>query len=166
MTHFSLKRTLAEYLNQAIFPKNHAVDGNFIDFSCKNPYLRDSLLRIGKPLYVCHQDIPLKKINHPENIVYTSAIARTLQAEIQLSVDEIAEYLLCVIKIAQVEMFAKSSSLDFSDRSRLMSAFEITHQPSGWLQFSLSPAGLSLWFQQVNRRGLTGQAGQPVGGYP
>ncbi|MEM8804636.1 MAG: hypothetical protein AAGF01_01135 [Cyanobacteria bacterium P01_G01_bin.38] len=47
-----------------------------------------------------------------------------------------------------------------------MSTFEITHQPSGWLQFSLSTAGLDRWLQQLNQGGLTCQPGHPASGYP
>ncbi|MEM9904117.1 MAG: hypothetical protein AAF921_03725 [Cyanobacteria bacterium P01_D01_bin.44] len=63
-------------------------------------------------------------------------------------------------------MSVSSYSLNVSDCSWLMSAFEITHQPSGWLQFSLSTAGLDRWLQQVNQCGLTCQPDYPASGYP
>ncbi|MEO1404280.1 MAG: hypothetical protein AAFV72_23930 [Cyanobacteria bacterium J06635_1] len=65
---------------------------------------------------------------------------------------------MCVIKFALAKTSVEPSRPDFVNCSRLMSAFEIAHQPSGWLQFSLSTAGLGLWLQQINQQGLVFQS--------
>ncbi|MEO0457202.1 MAG: hypothetical protein AAF152_11580 [Cyanobacteria bacterium P01_A01_bin.114] len=50
-------------------------------------------------------------------------------------------------------MSTKTYTPDGFSPAQLISTVKVTQQPSGWLQFSLSAPGLSLWLQHINQQG-------------
>ncbi|NEP16260.1 MAG: hypothetical protein F6J97_05070 [Leptolyngbya sp. SIO4C1] len=94
---------------------------------------------------LCHQEIPLKKVNQIETVTYVSAIARRWEKPLQQPADEIARCLADVLKVAQ------------RDRQRdpllqsLWASVQIQAAASGWLQFSLLAPGLSAWLVSLNQ---------------
>ena len=137
MTWFSLKRTLQSDLASSIEVLNPINQ----DVSRSNLYapLRYSavLLSIGKTTQICHQNIPLKKVNCNGTVTYISAIPLKLAKSWQQSQDDLAENLLSALQEQTVAPVW--SNLKKTD--------------DGWLKFVISQRGIELWQQCLNQWG-------------
>lgn len=93
------------------------------------------LLSIGKTTQICHQDIPLKKINCNGVVKYVSALPRKLEKVWQQPSRDIATSLIAVLQ--ERTTYPVWSSLRRTDED--------------WLEFVISQAGIMQWQQQLKR---------------
>ncbi|MEL7507427.1 MAG: hypothetical protein AAFN42_08840 [Cyanobacteria bacterium J06554_1] len=142
----SLKRTLLSDLASSIEVLN-PINQELSKSNLHTP-LRYSavLLSIGKTTHICHQNIPLKKIDCKETVVYSSAISRKLEKTWRQPVGEIASKLLTVLQ-AQATPSVWSS---------------VRKDDDGWIEFVISQWGIEQWRQQLMAWTLsTADKGQP-----
>ena len=133
MTWFSLKRTLQSNLASSIEVLNPT--NQDIPRSNLHTPLRYSavLLSIGKTTQICHQNIPLKKVNCNRTVTYVSAIPRKLEKIWQQPAQDIAAILLS--RLQEQTPQSVWSSVRKTDNS--------------WLEFIISEAGIWQWQQQL-----------------
>ncbi len=135
MTWFSLKRTLQFNLASSIEVLN-PINQDIPRSNLHTP-LRYSavLLSIGKTTQICHQNIPLKKINCNGIVTYVSAIPRKLEKAWQLPSHDIAAILLSVLQEQTLHPIWSS----------------IRKTDDDWLEFVISQVGIMQWQQQLHR---------------
>lgn len=134
MTWFSLKRTLQLNLASSIEVLNQ-INQASAKSNLHTP-LRYStvLLSIGKTTQICHQNIPLKKVNCNGTVTYISAIPRTLKPNWQCSGHEIAEMLVSVLQDQTPEP-----------------VWSAIRENNDWLEFVVSQQGIGQWQQQLQQ---------------
>ncbi|NEZ56566.1 hypothetical protein D0962_26735 [Leptolyngbyaceae cyanobacterium CCMR0082] len=135
MTWFSLKRTLQSNLASSIEvlnPINQDVPRLNL-----HTHLRYSavLLSIGKTTQICHQNIPLKKVNCNGTVTYISAISRKLATIWQQPSDDIANMLLSILRQQTTPPLWSS----------------VHKTRDGWLEFVISQRGMAQWQQQLEQ---------------
>ena len=135
MTWFSLKRTLQSDIASSIEVLNPINQ----DVSRSNLYtpLRYSavLLSIGKTTQICHQNIPLKKVNCNGTVTYISAIPLKLAKMWQLPLDELVD---CLISVLQHQTLPLVWS-------------HLQRTDDGWLEFVISQWGIEQWQRHINQ---------------
>ncbi|MGD1951440.1 MAG: hypothetical protein ACFB14_17610 [Leptolyngbyaceae cyanobacterium] len=135
MTWFSLKRTLQSDIASSIEVLNPINQ----DVSRSNLYtpLRYSavLLSIGKTTQICHQNIPLKKVNCNGTVTYISAIPLKLAKMWQLPLDELVD---CLMSVLQHQTLPPLWS-------------HLQKTDDGWLEFVISQGGIEQWQQHLNQ---------------
>ncbi|NEQ53708.1 MAG: hypothetical protein F6K11_26845 [Leptolyngbya sp. SIO3F4] len=99
-----------------------------------NPLRYSAVLSsIGKTTHICHQSIPLKKIQCKETVIYTSAVPLKLEKIWQQPVSEIASGILTVLQNSESQPIWSS----------------LRKKDNGWLEFVISQYGIEQWRQHL-----------------
>lgn len=150
MTHFSLKRTLLQQLNQVTRLNYKGADKQFIPHLRNSGSLSPTMLRIGKSSPLCHPNIPLKKTRLVNSVIYASAVSLKLENYWRHPSNQIATYLEKVLKNAQKALSVKVTDKIHLAFDPLWLEFQIESQVDQLLSFELSNRGLWLWTQRLH----------------
>ncbi len=96
------------------------------------------LLSIGKTTQICHQNIPLKKVNCNGTVTYISAIPRKLENSWHWPASDIATMLLSILE-------EQTTQPVWSD----------IRKNDDWLEFIISQKGMEQWQQQLQQWALS-----------